>query len=112
MTYWDVYSNQYTPSPYTQPRVGIYSVAKMLSYESVSDTLEQYAETDPRFVHPIYRTSGNTTLEDHYKKQAELRKRNLELWGRPDDPRLDPTSDMYDPLKLVYKDVDVDSGKL
>lgn len=36
--------------------------------------------------------------------EAQLkRERNRRLWGRDDDPRLDPTSEFYDPLKRVYK---------
>jgi hypothetical protein len=41
--------------------------------------------------------------------QTEEQKRNMKLWGRPDDPRLDITSEFYDPLKRHYN-VPTDDG--
>lgn len=49
------------------------------------------------------------TMRELKEKQEEKRKEeehNIKVWGRKDDPRLDPTSEMFDPLKLVYKDQD------
>lgn len=49
------------------------------------------------------------TMRELKEKQEEKRKEeehNMKVWGRKDDPRLDPTSEMFDPLKLVYKDSD------
>lgn len=61
---------------------------------------------------------SHTDMLGYFKRREELRQweeeqkrqeeENLRLWGRKDDPRLDPTSELYDPLKLVYKDGDND----
>jgi hypothetical protein len=85
-----------------------------------------YSEDDPRYVHPMHVRPGINSMAEMLASQSlnkegaeraaavarqkrEEREHNMRVWGRPDDPRLDPTSEFYDPLKLVHKDIDKES---